>query len=171
MTKTDDGATHRASHERPEFRVHMVAAMLGVAIALAMDHLFRPDVPFAWAHTMAFAAFAITTIMFTLAMMGVARDEHYWSYLSRHHARAAYDLFSDMTMGLILIFMALNLGAVKPLIFSNAALRLLDAAAELLVVRSVEKDAGQAVWPWRGGGCTPGRGASSRSPRCSSDSP
>jgi len=149
----DHSSMHQARDDRPEFRVHMVAAMLGIAIALAMDHMFRPDVAFEWAHLIAFVAFAITTIMFTLAMMGVARDDQYWKYLAKHHAWAAYDLFSDISMGLVLIFMALNLGEVKPLLISNLALRVIDIAAEVLVVWPAEKDAGRKrdtakAWAW-----------------------
>ena len=135
---TDRVTSELSEQHRPEFRVHMVATMMGIAIALAMDHLFRSEGPFEVAHAMAFAGFAITAIIFTLAMMGIARDSAYWYFLRKHHVLAAYDLFSDMAMGIALIFMALHLSDIPGLLWSNLALRLLDIASELIVVMRYE---------------------------------
>jgi hypothetical protein len=131
----------------------MVATMLGIAIALAMEHFFGPESPFEWAHVFAFLGIFMTAIVFALGMMGLARDGSYWNYLAAHHGLAAYDLFSDMASGLVLVYMALNLCDPKPLILSNAVLRVLDILAELLVVGPAEEASGRKresvdAWTW-----------------------
>lgn len=129
-----------------ESRVHMIAAMLGVAVAFAMDDLAKHE-PFQVAHLAALVAFVITAVVFTLAMMDVVRSRDYWAYLAQHRARAVYDLFSDVAMGLILVFMALHLREAGPLLASNLALRFADVGVELIVVRPARRN-GAILGAW-----------------------
>src|SRR5207249_156976 len=105
---------------------------------LAMDTLFRHTefelTKVELAHALAFVAFAITAVVFALAMIDMVRDADAWRYLHRHHGRAAYDFFSDVAMGVVLIFMSLHLDDAKTLIASNFVFRVLDVFAESLVV-------------------------------------
>ncbi|MGO8867366.1 MAG: hypothetical protein ACLQME_12770 [Alphaproteobacteria bacterium] len=120
-----------------EARVHVLGAMLGVAIAFAAEKTVKGELD--WPQIIAFPAFVITAVVFTIAMMRMQQDEKYAKALSENLLRASYDLVSDVLTATLLVVMAFYLDNAIGLFLTNLGMRFVDLSVIFLVVRPVEK--------------------------------